>query len=318
MLSVFLSGIMKKSLLVFFVLNCMVFDACHAQLLRSNTIITRQGVSVTTDDVDEFLLGIPKQDRELFASNPQRLFEAIDGLLVNKSVYQDAQTNNVTDNEEVQAKIAQAERRIVIEAWLEEYVKRQPDADYRAIAEEQYILNKDQYVSPETVDVKHVLISTNDRNAQQAHQQAETILQQIKDGEITFDQAAAQSSEDPTYKDNQGLIKGVRRGVTDPAFESAAFGLPEQAPLSEVVDTQFGSHIIYLVEKHASKNLEFAEIEDNLIEEARQNHRQKLIANYLDSIKKQEVNVNQEVLSEYLDSHKLDTQSGSASRSPGN
>lgn len=278
---------------------------------QQQVIIDKQGVTISTSEVEDFLLTIPAGDRELFAGNRQRIIEAIDSLVVNKVVYQDAVASGVTEQPEIQAKIERARQRIVIEAWLETYVQDQPDADYRAIAEEKFILNKDQYISPEMVDVKHILIAANQRTAGEARQQATQLLQQIKNNEISFDDAAKQHTEDPTYKDNNGLIAGVRRGATAPAFEVAAFGLNEQQPLSDVVDTQFGSHIIHWVAKNPARNLTFAEVEEQLIAEAKQEQRNRLVTTYLDNIRKQEVSVNQDVLNRFLDKHKLE-QLGSA------
>ncbi len=290
----------------------LILLSSFADAQEQQVIIDKQGVTISTDEVEDFLLTIPAGDREVFAGNRQRIIEAIDSLLVNKVAYKDAVASGISEQPEVQAKIELARQRVLIEAWLEAYVQDQPDADYRAIAEEKFILNKDEYISPETVDVKHILIAANQRSAEEAHQQAAQLLQQIKNNEISFDDAAEQYTEDPTYRNNNGLIAGVRRGVTAPAFEVAAFDLNGQQPLSEVVDTQFGSHIIYWVAKNPARNLTFSEVEDQLIAEAKQEQRNRLVTTYLDNIRKQEVTVNQEVLNHFLDKHRLEQQLGSA------
>lgn len=284
-------------------LLAVLSGVCLAQE-ASDTIITKQGVSVSTAEIDAFLLTIPESERNLFAANPQRLLEAIDGLVINKVAYQDALENNIEALPAVKAKVAQAERRIVLEAWLNEYVRQQPEADYEAIAQEKYILNKDEYVSQDSVDVKHILIAASQRSAEEAHAQAQVLLQRIQNDEISFDEAAAQNTEDPTYRQNNGLIEGVREGATAPAFEAAAFALTADQPLSDVVDTRFGSHILYLVERNPSRSLTFDEIREQLIAEAREEHKSKIINDYLSNIRKQDVTVNQEVLNKYLESHR--------------
>ncbi len=267
-------------------------------------IIEKNGVQLSTSEVDSFLLTIPEKDRSLFSANKQRMIEVIDNLIVNKVSYQSALDSELDEDPEVKAKIAQSTQRIMVEAWIEQYITTQPGADFQAIAHENYILNKDQYNSPETVDVKHVLIGSRSRSAEEAHQLANQVLQEIKSDKISFDAAAQQYTEDPTYKNNQGLIAGVRRGASVPEFEQAAFALTADSPLSEVVDTKFGSHIIYLVTKNPSRPLLFTEVEGQLIEEARQAQRTRIIDSYLDVIRKQEVTVNQEVLNAYLESYR--------------
>ncbi len=269
-------------------------------------IIEKDGVQLSTAEVDSFLLTIPENDRKLFSGNKQRMIEVIDNLIVNKVSYQRALANDIDENPEVKAKIEQATQRIIVEAWIEQYIADQPEANYRAIAQEKYILNKDNYVSQETVDVKHILIAANNRSAEQAHEMANQVLQEIKSGNMAFDAAAQQHTEDPTYRNNKGLISAVRRGATAPEFEQAAFALTPEAPLSEVVNTPFGSHIIYLVAKNEAQPLDFADVETQLIEEAKQSYRSTIINNYLDRIRSQEVNVNQDVLNSYLDSYRTD------------
>ncbi len=298
---------MKKTtgLLFFVLIVCLPAAQADEQ---SSVIISKQDVSLTTEEVNQFLLTIPEQDREMFAGNPQRLIEAIDSLIINKVAYQDALRSGVAQQPEVKAKLEQTQRRIVIEAWLEKYVDQQPEADYAALAQEKYILNKAQYTSPATVDVKHILITTGQRSAAEAHAKAEQLLQDLKRNEADFDKLAAEHSEDPTYPDNQGLITGIRQGATAPAFEQAAFALTEAAPLSEVVDTQFGSHILYLAARHPARELTFAEVEQSLIDEARQKQKSRIMGNYLDKIKQQEVTVNEAVLNDFLERHRSEQQ----------
>ncbi len=81
----------------------------------------------------------------------------------------------------------------------------------------------------------------------QARQQAESLLDSITAG-VPFEELARRHSDDPGSARNGGNLGLARRGVFVKEFEEAAFAL-EPGEVSDVVETQFGFHIIKLLEK---------------------------------------------------------------------
>ena len=78
------------------------------------------------------------------------------------------------------------------------------------------------------------------------------IRKQILAGE-DFATLAGIYSEDPGSKDNGGELGFVNRGSLDPAFEAAAFALKNPGDVSEIIESQFGYHIIQLIERRGDK-----------------------------------------------------------------
>lgn len=76
---------------------------------------------------------------------------------------------------------------------------------------------------------------------------ADEVLNKIKNEEITFAEAAAKYSDDTTA-DSGGELGYFSRGQMVPEFETVAFAL-EVGEISDVVKTEFGYHIIKLIEK---------------------------------------------------------------------
>lgn len=285
--------------LLFLLLLC----CCHSAWAQSDdsALITRNGVSVNTADIDSFLLTIPEEDRATFSSSKQRIIETIDTILLNKTLFRDAQENGVADDPEVKAIIEKGKQRVIVEKWLENYVEKQPEADFDAIAQEYYLLNKAQFASPESISIKHILISSKVRPADKAHDIASAVYSRIKSGNTTFDQAVVEYSDDTATKNIAGLIENIVAGQTDPAFEAAAFSLNFATPLSEVVDSEFGSHIIQFVSENDSVPLSYEEVEASLLEQAKVQHRQRVVEAYIESIKTSDVNVNEELVAQYLE-----------------
>lgn len=75
-----------------------------------------------------------------------------------------------------------------------------------------------------------------------ARQEAESVLQQLKEG-ADFDQMAAEHSDDYATSLSGGDLGIFGKGVMVPAFEEAAFALDE-GELSDIVQTPYGFHII--------------------------------------------------------------------------
>ena len=82
-----------------------------------------------------------------------------------------------------------------------------------------------------------------------AKQKLEGIRQEIVDGKKTFEMAAGFYSDDPGSRDNGGRYDGVTRtGGFAPEFIAAAFRL-QNGEISPVFKTQFGYHIIQMINR---------------------------------------------------------------------
>jgi parvulin-like peptidyl-prolyl isomerase len=84
-------------------------------------------------------------------------------------------------------------------------------------------------------------------DTKQARTKAEDILKRARAGE-DFSKLAKEFSGDPGSKDKGGDLGWFGRGQMDPTFEKAAFAL-QPGQISDVIETQFGYHIIKLDEK---------------------------------------------------------------------
>ena len=71
----------------------------------------------------------------------------------------------------------------------------------------------------------------------------------VNRGETSFATMARLYSEDPESARRGGELDYVGRGMLDPAFANVAFNLTDPKKISKIVESEFGFHIIQLIDK---------------------------------------------------------------------
>lgn len=75
----------------------------------------------------------------------------------------------------------------------------------------------------------------------------------VNKGETSFATLARLYSEDPGSARMGGEMDYVGRGMLDPAFANVAFNLTDPKKISKIVESEFGYHIIQLIDKRGDK-----------------------------------------------------------------
>ena len=75
----------------------------------------------------------------------------------------------------------------------------------------------------------------------------------VNKGESSFQTLARLYSEDTNSARRGGELGLIGRGTLDPAFATVAFNLTDPKKISKIVESEFGYHIIQLVEKRGDK-----------------------------------------------------------------
>ncbi len=90
----------------------------------------------------------------------------------------------------------------------------------------------------------------NPQEKQKAIEKLEVIRQRILNGETTFEEMAQKFSDDGSARGG-GDLGWTRRGKFVPEFEAAAYKL-EKDEISPVIESQFGFHIIQMLERRGN------------------------------------------------------------------
>jgi peptidyl-prolyl cis-trans isomerase C len=128
--------------------------------------------------------------------------------------------------------------------------------------EDFYKQNPDQFKQPERVRASHILISVPEAADAAARTEARTraqqILKDVKSGK-DFAALAKQHSQDPGSAVNGGDLGFFQQGQMVGPFNDAAFSLKPGA-VSDLVETQFGYHIIKVAEKQPGRTVPLDEV----------------------------------------------------------
>ena len=234
------------------------------------TIESRAGQPIPPDRRDEILRG------------------ALDQLVVYTLLSQESKTRGIkVDETEIEAKMQQLRGQFPTQEAYEKALKERNmtadglrkdaridlsvtklmDAEVSALpgpsdveAKDFYGKNPDKFKEPERAHASHILIRVDEKadaaTKTKAKTTIDTVLKKAKGGE-DFGKIAKEYSQD-TSAAQGGDLGEFPRGQMVPAFEQAAFAL-KPGQISGIVTTQFGYHVIKLIEIKPGRTVPFEE-----------------------------------------------------------
>ena len=150
-----------------------------------------------------------------------------------------------------------------------------------------YAKNPDQFKEAERVRASHILIGVPD-NADaaakaKARAQAEQVLKDLKAGK-DFAALAKQHSSDPGSAANGGDLGYFQQGQMVGPFNDVAFSLKPGAT-SDIVETQFGFHIIRVADRQAARTVPLEEVRPQVEQYLQNMNRQQQTEAFVDALK---------------------------------
>jgi peptidyl-prolyl cis-trans isomerase C len=128
-----------------------------------------------------------------------------------------------------------------------------------------YEKNPEKFKREEAVRASHILIKVDQTADESAKKKARAAIDRILKrarAEEDFAQLAKAHSDDGSAAQG-GDLNYFARGQMVPAFDQAAFAL-QPGQISEVVTTQFGYHIIKVIDRRASATVPLEEVSDRV------------------------------------------------------
>ena len=285
----------------------------------TEVVVKVNGVSITRADLDRATRAFLAHKRMQAPTDPnqkKKMEEAArDQMVAEEVLYQAAKKEEIPDlDQKVEAKFDQVKSRfpapedfektlnsngitapelknllrrdIVISSYLEQQVSSKISVTAEQ-AKTFYDENLDKFKKPESVHASHILIGVDPKataeEKQAAKQKADGLLIKVKGG-ADFAELAKQESSCPSAKKGGDLGEFGRGQMVKP-FEDVAFGL-KPGDVSDVVETQFGYHIIKSTGKTDGGTIPFDQVEGKITEHLKEMEVQKQVMAKVAELKK--------------------------------
>ena len=150
-----------------------------------------------------------------------------------------------------------------------------------------YDENPQYFRQPEMIHARHILIKVESGATDSEKSAAMKKIEAIKkraDGGEDFGELAKKESQGPSAP-NGGDLGFFGRGRMVPAFEKAAFELKINE-ISSVVETNFGYHLIQVLERKDPKMLPFDEVKERIAENLKNQQIQNKMDSYVAELRK--------------------------------
>lgn len=140
---------------------------------------------------------------------------------------------------------------------------RTPVTDAQVQAE--YTRRVADFTVQEQLRASHVLLRTEGKKEEEVRARAEDLLKQARTG-ADFAELAKKYSDDESNRDQGGDLDYFTRGKMVPEFEDAAFKL-QPGQISDLVKTQYGFHIIKVIDKKGGSTKALSEVRQQLVDQ---------------------------------------------------
>ncbi len=205
------------------------------------------------------------------ASRGQKVDDQVKQAITNKLidselVYQEAQKLGLDKQADYIAREELSRRELLTSVYLQDFVKKNPisDADTKA-AYEQY---KKAYGDKE-YSARHILVKTE--------AEAKEIIAQLAKG-ADFAKLAKEKSMDPGSKEKGGDLGWFSPATMVKPFSDAVAGMQKGAVSATPAQTQFGWHVIKLVDTRSAQPLAYDKVKDGLQKNLQQRNLEKMMS----------------------------------------
>ncbi len=248
-------------------------------------VLAYQGSAVLTQqEIDAAFMQIPEKSRLAFIRDGARVDQLVRNLLEIKMLKNDAVAQGLTDDVLVATAVEMAADKELAKIWTQRIPSMAPEADFVAMAREDYLANPQSYDKSASIDLTQILLSTDERSMPEAQELALELKERLNQQPELFQRLVAEYSDDPSKITSFGQLKNVTKGKMVPSFEKEAFELQEVGQISDPVTTQYGVHLIRLDAKNSAGIPAFEDIREEAIERQKAEFQKTYLRKYLSQL----------------------------------
>ena len=233
---------------------------------KAQVLVHGNGAEITTTDLEVESQKIPADARRNLLSSPERLSRVATNLYMRRALANEAEKKGLSADPKVAAALQIARDRVLSDAAAAEMDAnvRPDDSALESYALANYKTQSSRFIRKEEIRAAHLLIASN---GDESRQKANELLKQLRSG-ADFAELAKAHSIDKSNAGKGGDLGFFNRDKMVKPFSDAAFALKTNGEVSDLVETQFGIHIIKLTDRTPEGVRPFAEVRETLRAEA--------------------------------------------------
>lgn len=257
----------------------MLFSLLAAPLTRAadegeRILLSANDITITGQDLQQELLLLTEAERIEALATADRLKNLLRQIYLGKRLAAEAERLGLDQTPLNQARLAAVQRQALSEILREHAQKQIAPPDLTALAREHYATRRDEFQLPEQFKASHILKKVTcdcERDAQR--QRIEQLRARLQAGEDFATLAKAESDDKSSAANGGDLGDWFKREQMVAPFAEALVQL-QPGQLSDVVETQYGFHLIKLLDRRPPRLPSFEEVQPALEEQLRKTYNQ--------------------------------------------
>lgn len=239
--------------------------------LENIVFATVNGNPITMTDVMGFIQAMGPQGAQY--DNPQGHQVIVEQLISQQLLYLDAVKSGISFDPEFKAQLERAKKELLTSYAVTKLISTVNATE--AQCKERYMEDPSAFAGQPSVNASHILVDSEET--------ANEVKAKLAADEVSFEDAAKEYSSCPSSA-NGGNLGDFTRGRMVPEFEEAAFNM-DVDQVSDPVKTQFGYHIIKVLNKTEAETKNFDDVKDQIMQQLTNELRGKALESKVNQLK---------------------------------
>lgn len=225
--------------------------------LYAQNIATVNGQAIAQKDYDQFIELLVSQGTP---DTPELRAQVKEEMINRVVMVQQAEKIGITKEPVVQTELELARQGILVRALMADYLEQNPITE--AAVQLEYDKLKQEQGEVLEYNVRHILVEDEET--------AQNIQNQLQDKTASFEELAKSQSKDPGSAAEDGSLGWAQADNYVGAFSAAVQATPKGEMTAAPVQTQFGWHVIEVVDQRPVAFPPMAQVREQLEEMMRQ------------------------------------------------
>lgn len=274
------------------VANMSASDAANKPIVKNE-----RGASLDLTDIDAHLAPIPEEMRAGVMNDPDRIDQILNQLLILRYAANEAREMGIDQDPIVAREMKIAGERVLFRYRMNKLKADIKYPDFDVQAKELYAANRNDYMTPELVDVSHILFQVNhDKSEDETLAQAKAIRKKLLKNPKQFAEMAEKYSADEVSAAAGGRLQMSPAVNYVKEFANAIKPMSQEGEISDVVKSDFGFHIIMFHARKPAELKPFDSVKEAIVAKLKDDLMRKVQSEYVQTIRSLKIEADPEAI----------------------